>query len=164
MLQRLVGHYRPQIGAADADVDDVADGLAGMAFPRAASDAVGEIRHPVEHGVDLGHHVLAVHDDGGPSRRAQGHVQHGPVFRDVDSLPAEHGVDPPSQAGFLGQLKEKLEGFVGDPVLRVIQKEAHGLGCHALAALGVVCEKLPEMQIAGLSRSGLQGLSMPGVW
>jgi hypothetical protein len=41
--QRLVGHHRPQVRAADADVDDVADALAGVALPLAAADAVGEI-------------------------------------------------------------------------------------------------------------------------
>ena len=32
-----------------------------MPFPLAAPEAVGEIRHLVEHGVDLGHDVFAVH-------------------------------------------------------------------------------------------------------
>ena len=43
MLERLVGHHRPEVGAADADVDDVANALAGVALPFAAADAVGEI-------------------------------------------------------------------------------------------------------------------------
>ena len=58
MLQRLVSHHRAEIGAADADVDDVANAFAGVAFPRAAANAVGEVRHFVEHGVDIGHDVL----------------------------------------------------------------------------------------------------------
>ena len=58
-----------------------------------------------------------------PLGRAQGHVQDGAIFRDVDLLAAEHGVDPLAQAGFLGQLQQKLEGFVGDAVLRVIEVE-----------------------------------------
>ena len=55
-----------------------------------------------------GHHVLAVDDDRCAFRRAQGHVQDGAVLRDVDLLAAEHGVDPRSQAGLLGQLNEEL--------------------------------------------------------
>ena len=51
-LQRLVGHHRPQVGAADADVHDVANPLAGVAFPLAAPNTFGEVRHPVEHFVD----------------------------------------------------------------------------------------------------------------
>ena len=63
VLQRLVGHHRAEVRAADADVDDVADALAGVPLPSAAADAVGEVGHLVEHGVDLGHDVLAVDDD-----------------------------------------------------------------------------------------------------
>ena len=37
VAQRLVGHHRPEVGAADADVDHVADRLAGVALPLAAS-------------------------------------------------------------------------------------------------------------------------------
>ena len=95
--------------------------------------------------MDLRHHVLAVDDDRCSFRRAQGHVQDGPVFRDVDLLASEHGVDPRAQAGFLGQLQEELEGFVGDAILRVIEEEAHRLGRHALAARGIIREELAQM-------------------
>ena len=37
VLERLVGHHRAEVGAADADVDDVADALAGVALPLAAA-------------------------------------------------------------------------------------------------------------------------------
>ena len=83
-----------------------------------------------------------------PLGRAQGHVQDRPLLRDVDFVAAKHGVDPRSQARFLGQFEEQLEGFVGDAVLRVIEEEAHRLGGHALAALGVVREEVAQMQIA----------------
>ena len=97
MPQRLVGHHRPEVRAADADVDDVADALAGVALPLAAADAVGEVGHLVEHGMHLRHDVLAVHDDRCASRRAQGDVQDGAVLGDVDLVTAEHGVDPRAQ-------------------------------------------------------------------
>ena len=52
--QRLVGHHRAEVGAADADVDDVADALARCG-PSSAPlrTRVGEARHPVEHRVHL---------------------------------------------------------------------------------------------------------------
>src|SRR6516225_1092044 len=59
--QRFISHYRSQVGAADTDVDDVADALAGMSSPLAVPDAIGKIRHLVEHGVNLGYDVLAIH-------------------------------------------------------------------------------------------------------
>ena len=81
---------------------------------------------------------------------AQGHVQDGSAFRDVDLLTPEHGVDPRLQAGFLRQLHEELEGFVGDVILRVIEVDAHSLGRHPLAACGVIREELPEIQVPDL--------------
>jgi hypothetical protein len=158
MLQCLVGHYRPEVGTPDADVDDVANALAGVTLPRATPDAVGEVSHLVEHGVDSRDHVLTINDDGSAFRGAQSDVQDGPVFRDVDLLTPEHGVDARAQAGFLRQLQEELEGFVGDAVLRVIQVEARRLGRHVLAALGVIGKELSEMERADIFLMGFKGL------
>ena len=63
MPQRLVRHDRPEVGAADADVHDVADRLAGMARPLARADALGERGHAVEHLVDVRDDVTAVDDE-----------------------------------------------------------------------------------------------------
>ena len=84
--KRLVGHHRTEVRAADADVDDVADRLTGVALPLARADAVGERRHAVEHLVDLGDNVYAVDQQRGAPGHAQRHVQHRAVLRDVDPL------------------------------------------------------------------------------
>ena len=63
MAQRLVRHHGAEVRAADANINDVADALAGVAFPRAVADARGKIRHAIEHLVDLGHDVVAVDAD-----------------------------------------------------------------------------------------------------
>ena len=47
--------------------------------------------------------------------------------------------------------KQKLERLVGDAVLRVVQEDARGLGGHALAALGILGEEIPQVQVAALS-------------
>src|ERR1700730_17599908 len=107
MLKGFVGHHRSEVGAPDADVDDIANALTGMALPFAAPDPIGEVGHLIEHSVDLGYHVLAVHDDRRLSRRAQSNVQDASVFRYVDLLAPEHGVHPGSQAAFFCQLQEK---------------------------------------------------------
>ena len=64
--QRLVCHHRAEVGAADADIDDVADRLAGMALPLTRADPLGEVGHPVEDLMDLGDDVDAVDDERGP--------------------------------------------------------------------------------------------------
>ena len=53
MPQRLIGHHRSEVGSADADVDDVANGLVGVPTPLAASDLRGEVDHAVKNLVDL---------------------------------------------------------------------------------------------------------------
>ena len=148
MFERLVGHYGTKVGAADADV------------PLATPDAVGEIGHLAEHNMDLGHDIFPIHDDGCALRRAQGHVQDGAVFREVDFLAAEHGRDPSAQIGFLGQLNQKFKRFVGNAVLRVIQVEADRLGCQTIAAFRVIGEQFSQMQ--PLQLFVMVGESLPG--
>ena len=92
VFERLVGHHRPQVGAPNADVDDVPNTLAGVAQQDATPDTVGKVGHLVQRGVDLWHHVLTVHDDNCSLRGAQGHVQHGSLFGEVDLFTPEHGV------------------------------------------------------------------------
>ena len=86
---------------------------------------------------------------------AQGDVQDGAVFGDVDLVAAEHGVDAGAEAGLLGQLQQQLQRLVGDAVLRVVEEEADGLDGQALAALRIVGEEFAEMLARELLRSGL---------
>ena len=158
MPQSLVRHHRPQVGPADADIDDVADRLAGVALPLPIAHPGGEVGHLVEHGVDLGHDIFAVHDDGLPFGGAQGNVQDGPLLRDVDLLAPEHGIDASPQAGLLRQLQQEPEGFVGDAVLRIVKVDADGLRGHALSALWIVREELPQMKLPDSPVMGFEGL------
>jgi hypothetical protein len=71
VAERLVRHHRAEVRAADADVDDVADRLAGVSLPLARANALRERCHAVEDVVDVGDHVTAVHDERRPGRHAQ---------------------------------------------------------------------------------------------
>ena len=95
--------------------------------------------------MDLGHHVLAVDEDGFVFGRAQGDVQDGAIFGDVDFVAAEHGVDAFAKAGFLGELQEEREGFVGDAVLGVIEVDAERFEGEFFRAFGIVSKKLSEV-------------------
>src|SRR5580704_9784727 len=145
MLERLVGHHGPKVRAADADVDDVPNALAGMAQPAAASDAMGEVRHFIQHGVYFRHDVHSVNDDRCSPGSAQSHVKDGAILRDIDLVPAKHGIDSSSKAGFLGQLDEELQRIVRDPILRIIQEKPRSFHRQPLAALRVLCKELTEM-------------------
>ena len=145
MLQSLVGHHRSEVGTADADIDDVTNTLAGVTPPFPATEPVGEIRHPVEDGMHLGHHVLAVHYDGRISRRAQGRVQYRALLRDVDFFSAKHSVDSFSQARFLGEPDQQIKCFTRDAILRVVEKQAQSLYRQPLATLWIICKELSQM-------------------
>src|ERR1700675_967547 len=78
ILKGFVGHNRTQIGAADGNVDHLANALAGVSVLFTTSDAVREIRHPIEHGMHFVHDVVAIDYDGGISRRTQCNVERSP--------------------------------------------------------------------------------------
>ena len=158
MLKRLVSHHRPEVRAADADIDHVANPFAGVTLPRPAANAAREPGHLIEHRVDFGDDILAVHKDGCVARRAQRHVQHRPVFREIDLLAPEHGLDARPQPGFLGQLHQQLECPVRDTVLRVIEEKPHRLRRQALPAFGVSGEQLAKLPLPRLLVMGSKRL------
>jgi hypothetical protein len=153
----LVGHHRPEVGTADADVDHVADRLAGEALPIAAPDGVSERRHAVEHAVDLRHHVDAVDDERRVAWHAQRDVEHRPPLRHVDLLAREHRVDVGAQARLLGELHEECESLLGDPVFRVVEVDPGGLGGETLTAARVLGEQLAQVPGLELAVVRLQG-------
>jgi hypothetical protein len=93
VLERFVGHDRPKVRSADADIDHIANALARMALPGAAAHPMSKICHPVQNSMDFGHDILAVLHDGRAPRRAQGDMKRRTVLRDVDLVAPEHGVN-----------------------------------------------------------------------
>ena len=141
--QRLVGHHRPEVRAADADVDDVADPLAGVT---ASSRRCGPgwRRRPSCRAPRARRARRSCHRrrSTASSRRAQRHVQHGAVFRNVDLLAAEHRVDLRAQARCLGESQQQPQRLVGDAVLRIVEEDAGRFGVEALAAAGSCAERV----------------------
>src|SRR5262249_38370936 len=138
VLERLVCHDRAQVRSADPDIDYVTNAPAGVAAPLAAPNAIREIGHLVQDGMYFGNDVFTIDHYDRVSRGAQRDVEHGPIFSDVDLLPAEHSVDPGSETSLLSELNQQGERFAGDAVLGVIQENARGLGGHAFTAPRVI--------------------------
>ena len=105
--QRAIGHFRSQIGPADADIHHVADTFAGMADEGAAAQARRESGHRVEHLVDSRHHIGAVDLDARSARRAQRHVQHRAAFRGVDLLAGVHRIAALHHAALFGKPQQQ---------------------------------------------------------
>ena len=121
--QRVVGHRRPEVAAADADVHDVADPPAGVAEPRArrapARRSRPSCRAPRAPRARRRRRRPRATV---PSRRPQRDVQHGAVLGDVD--PLARGTSPSIrslQPGPLGQRDSRPQRLVGDPVLGVVE-------------------------------------------
>src|SRR5262249_36829310 len=104
VLERFISHYRPEIRAADADVDDISDALTRVTFPFTAPDAVRKVRHFIEHAVDFGHDVLAIYH--GVPRRAKSDMQDWAVLRNVYLLTTEHRIDSRAQITFFRQFEQ----------------------------------------------------------
>ncbi len=150
MTQGFVGHHRPQIRSADADVDNIADGLAGVAAPGTGTHLVCKGAHAIQHRMHRRHHILTIHANIGIARRAQRHMQHSAILSRVDAVAAKHRVDLFAQPALLRQLQEQSQGLIGDAVFAVIEEEAGSLCSETLAALWVAGEKLPQMHALDL--------------
>ena len=60
MPQCLVGHHRSEIGAANPNINNIADAFTGVPNPITPADAVREVRHFVKHCMNFGYRIFAV--------------------------------------------------------------------------------------------------------
>ena len=138
VAQGLEDEFGAEVGAADADGHDVREGLAGNAGALAAANSVGECLHAIQHGVHVGHNVLAVHSEGGALGRAERSVCHGAVLRDVEVLAAEHGGNLALKACGAGKVVELAHGLDSDPLAAVVKHDAGVLCKHGDAPVLVL--------------------------
>ncbi len=136
------GHARPEVRAADAEVDDAADRHAAGARHFAAADRLrqfGDPRprraHPVRDR-NAGHGVVAL--------RPQRDVQHGAALGEVDQLAARHACDAAGKIALLRQLRQQSDGFGDDVLLGKIHQEVVQTRRQTVEALRVGSEHLPH--------------------
>jgi len=161
-LEGFAGHGRSQIAAANTDVDDVADGLAGEAQPLARAHEIGEPAHLLQHRVHGGHHVFAVDEDRRVGPVAQRDVQDGAVFRLVDLPAREHRVDFAAQIRHGAQGLQQLHRLGGGKVLGIVQVPASDFETEGLAALRIRRKQLPQRGALHLRRVRLEGFPFRG--
>ncbi len=145
--QRLGRHGGAQVGTADADVDDVPDPAAGEPQPFAAPDPHRERGHAVQHLVDAGYHVVAVHLDDRIGGGSQRRVEDGPVLGHVDPFAGEHGLPSRLHACGSREREQQRDRLAGDPVLRVVEVQARALGGQALCPARILGEEIPQAAV-----------------
>ena len=151
-LESLVRHDGTQVGAADADVDDGLDGLAGNTGPLAGADAAREGVHLLQYLVHVGDHVLAVDRQGVGRGAAQRSVQDGAVFGHVDVLARKHAVAQVCHAGLLGEREQVAQQRGAHEVLRQVDVQVGGLEGELLRAFGIVRKHLAQIGFKGVGQ------------
>ncbi len=120
--KRRTDEQRAEVRAADAQVDDRADGTAGRTDAKTAADLRREHLHPRLRGANLGDDVAAVDEErrvvGLPQRR----VQRGAALRLVDLLAGEERRDPPRQADRCRVCDEQRQRIRTEAFLRQIDE------------------------------------------
>ena len=139
--QRQRHHGRPEVRAADADIDDVGE-LAALAGDGAAADLVGEGAHRVEHVMDVRHDVAAIDLVALAGLGAERDMQHRAVLGDVDLLAREHHRAAALDIGRAGEVEQRDDGFGVDAVLGIVEQHAVGRQRQALEALRIGREHL----------------------
>ena len=143
-LQRLIRHRRPQIAAPDANVDNVANGLAREAQPVTGAHARGKRAHLVQHRTNRWHHILTIHRNGRVGAIAQRNVQHRAVFRLVDFLPGKHRLDFIAQTGNARQRLQQPHRLGGNQVFGIIQIPRTHFEAERCPARGVFGKQRPH--------------------
>ena len=140
--KRDVRHDGTKVAAADSDVDDVLDALAGEAAMFAAANALREGGHLFKRLADVRHDVLAV-DEHLRLRVAiaQRRVQNGAVLGAVYLLAREHAFDLVLEPGSLCELQERLPCRSVDAVLGPVERPARRRRRIPRRATGIVREK-----------------------
>ena len=141
----FVRHHRAKIRAPDANIDYVPDALPAVALPCTAADAIRKPCHLVEHGVNLGDKIYAIGENLCIFWRAQGDVQHGALFGEVDLVARKHGINVVAQTGLLRKVKKQADSLTGNTVLREVEVETQGLQRESFVTLWILGEELPKM-------------------
>ena len=138
-VERAHRHLRPEIGAADADVDDMTD-----AARRRVAHALGEVEHALEHVVYL------VAERAQSAWRAQRGVQHGTAFGAVDRLPAQHRIALRLDAAVGCEREQPLQRGRIEQVLRQVGDDLGRVDAQRLESRRVAGERVAQVEVAAV--------------
>ena len=162
ILQRFKGHYGPQIGAADTNIDHSSNALARVAFPGPAANLPSKLRHFVENCVNLGNNIRTIGKYLFAFGSAERNMKDGPLLGHVDLVARKHRVYVFAQTGLLRKLNQQTDRVGRDTVLRIVKVQSQSFQREAFAALRVAGEKPPEVYVLNFYKMLVQrGPSRP---
>ena len=138
------GHHGAQVRAADADVHDIREALAGMAADLLRLNALDEVLDAIEHFPHV-RHAVDFERDLVRHLGAQCRVQDRAVLGDVDFLAREHRLDGFRHLRFPREPHEQLSGCRVDVVLRVVERQVARGQRESGGALFIPGEQGPEV-------------------
>jgi hypothetical protein len=141
MRQRLAGQTRAEVGAADADADDIGDPLQPEVL-RAFTHGVGQCAGTRQRRRDgLGDRRTR---SSGDRRRAQRRVQNRALLRAVDRLATEHGVAVRADARLFGVIEQGLPRRCIDRLPRNVEQQRTQATTEALRPVAVAPEQFAQ--------------------
>ena len=150
------GHRRAEIGAADADIDDVGEGFAFGAPDASRAHGLGESGDLGAFGEHVVHHVVPLDHDRAAGEIAQRHMQRRTPFGRVDAGAGKQRRALVLEAGIAGENEEMGQGHVVDAVLRIIEQEIVEPQVIALETPRIVAEHIGERVLADVDAMGLE--------
>jgi hypothetical protein len=142
-IQRGHHHLRPQVGAANADIDHIVDVAAGQATGR-GTDALDVVQHGAQGVMD----EITVRRQA--TRCAQGGVQRRTVFGLVDVLARQQGVAPGFDAALAGQVQQMAGGGHIPMGTRKVSVDVRRIEAETRHALRILAKQFAQVQVAAL--------------
>src|SRR5690606_19087944 len=156
MLKRFRHNIRTQVRATDTDVHNIRDGFTCVAFPTAGYYLSGEFFHVVKNPVHFGHDIGAVDNYRFIAAVAQGDVQHGPSFRAVDLLTAEHRAYRRLQFYFVRQPGEEFHSLLYNEILGIVDQDIFKLKMKLFKAVWIILKEVAHLKRLKVEKVGLQ--------
>ena len=163
--QGFAHHRRTEVRTADADVHDVAQGAPTVSAQLSPMERVAEGAHPIPHTAHLRHHVPPCVGVGPLPAMAQGAVERGAVFGEIDILSAQQRLHV---CGYVQRARvgeQELDALRAHPLFREVDEQPAGFEAEAGVSLRITREQVVDARTMHLAPMFDETFPCPGgVW
>ena len=159
--ERFAHHRGSEVGAADTEVDDVADRPSRGAQPQAAAQLNRQRAHAHLRGADPRDDVGAVDGERRITRPPQRRVERGAQLREIDLLAGEERRDPRLQIALAGVREQQVHRVLREALFRPVGEPFVPFERKTCAASGIGVEQRGQ-RMTGEQRAVIEQ-RLPGV-